>query len=229
VARLLIVGEGSRARRLAAELVRERHAVRVVASTEAGRRGIESVGAECWIGTPDRLATLRGALDGVTIACWLLAAAQDGEEEVLALHDARLRSFLAHAVDTTMRGFVYEAPAAGVRGETAGASKGDGRTSGGGNGRASGGGDGKTSGGGVGRASGGGDGRTSGGDRADRGEADAGEADGRAITAGGERIVRALASRNAIPVAFVRADPGDLDAWLEDARGVVAALLGVRS
>ncbi len=34
------------------------------------------VGAECLIGTPDRLASMRGALDGVTIACWMLATVQ---------------------------------------------------------------------------------------------------------------------------------------------------------
>ena len=43
--------------------------------TEDRRAAIEAAGAECWIGTPDRLATLRAALDGVTIACWMLGTA----------------------------------------------------------------------------------------------------------------------------------------------------------
>ena len=40
--------------------------MRITTRTEAGRAAIEAAGAECWIGTPDRLATLRRALDGVT-------------------------------------------------------------------------------------------------------------------------------------------------------------------
>ncbi len=38
------------------------------------------------------------------------------------------------------------------------------------------------------------------------------------VLAEGERIVRAATSRNAIPVAFVRANPHDVDAWLADAQ-----------
>lgn len=73
------------------------------------RHEIEAVGAECLIGTPDRLATLRGALDHVTIACWLLATATGDADQVGALHGSRLRHFLHGAIDTTLRGFVYEA------------------------------------------------------------------------------------------------------------------------
>jgi hypothetical protein len=83
--------------------------VRVVTRTEAGRTAIEAAGAECRIGDPDRLGTLRGALEGVTIACWLLGTASGPEEQVRALHGARLRAFLEQAIDSTMRGFVYEA------------------------------------------------------------------------------------------------------------------------
>jgi hypothetical protein len=123
VARVLIVGGGCRGRRLAAQLVGEdAHAVRITTRSESGRAAIEATGAECLIGTPDRLATLRGALDGVTIACWLLATAGGEPERVRALHGARLESFLGQAIDTTMRGFVYEAPDAGgsAPGESAG-------------------------------------------------------------------------------------------------------------
>jgi hypothetical protein len=110
VARILIVGGGCRGRRLAVRLVREgRHAVRITTRTESGRAAIEGTGAECLIGTPDRLATLRGALDGVTIACWLLATAEGDPTQVQALHGSRVESFLSQAIDTTMRGFVYEA------------------------------------------------------------------------------------------------------------------------
>ncbi len=109
MARLLIVGGGCRGLRFAEEAGREGHAVRIVTRTEARRGEIEAAGAECWIGDPDRLGTLRGALEGVAIACWLLGGATGPEERLQALHGARLRAFLAGAVDTTVRGFLYEA------------------------------------------------------------------------------------------------------------------------
>lgn len=99
------------------------HAVRVTTRTEAGRAAIEAAGAECWIGTPDRLATLRGALENVTIACWLLAQAHGEPETVAALHGSRLEFFLSQAIDTTVRGLIYDAtpgrvaPAALAEGE----------------------------------------------------------------------------------------------------------------
>jgi len=60
--------------------------VRITSREGAARDEIEAAGAECWPGTPDRLATLRGALDGVTI----------------------LEFFLTQAIDTTVRGLVFE-------------------------------------------------------------------------------------------------------------------------
>jgi hypothetical protein len=112
VARILIVGGGCRGRRLASALVGEAHgghAIRITTRTETGRAAIEQAGAECWIGTPARLATLRGALDSVAVVCWLLGAAAGSSEELLALHSDRLEFFLGQAIDTTVRGFVYEA------------------------------------------------------------------------------------------------------------------------
>ncbi|HEX3432954.1 MAG TPA: hypothetical protein VHT25_02720 [Solirubrobacteraceae bacterium] len=111
MARILIVGGGCRGRRLSEQLVQRGHALRVTTRSESGRAAIEAVGAECWIGTPDRLATLRGALDSVTIACWMLAAACGDGEEVAALHGSRLEFFLSQAIDTTVRGFLYDAAA----------------------------------------------------------------------------------------------------------------------
>jgi hypothetical protein len=61
------------------------------------------------VGTPDRLATLRGALDSVTIACWMLGSALGPAEQVSALHSTRLELFLTQAIDTTVRGLIYEA------------------------------------------------------------------------------------------------------------------------
>jgi uncharacterized protein YbjT (DUF2867 family) len=162
VARILIVGGGCRGRRLAAGLARDGHAVRVSTRTEEGRAAIETAGAECWIGTPDRLATLRGALEGVTIACWLLGSAVGSPQALRALHSTRLEFFLNQTIDTTVRGFVYEA-----RGTTTPP----------------------------------------------------------ALLEEGERAVRELAARNAIPAAFLTAEPQDLEAWLAEARGAFDSLL----
>jgi hypothetical protein len=109
VARVLIVEGAGRGLRLAAELIAREHAVRVTTS-DPGRRGaVEATGAECRVGTPDRLSTLRGALEHVTIACWLLADASGDPELVQALHGSRLQQFLTSAIDSTLRGFLYEA------------------------------------------------------------------------------------------------------------------------
>jgi len=109
LARILIVAGGGRGLRLAEGLCADGHAVRVTTRQERGRAGIEATGAECWIGDPDRLATLRPALENVTIACWLLSAAMGTEEQIRALHGSRLESFLHQIIDTSIRGLVYEA------------------------------------------------------------------------------------------------------------------------
>jgi hypothetical protein len=109
VARVMIVGGGCRGRQLALAMVADGHAVRITTRSEAGRAAIERTGAECWIGTPDRLATLRGALDSVTILCWMLGSAVGSEEELTALYTTRLEFFLTQAIDTTVRGILYEA------------------------------------------------------------------------------------------------------------------------
>jgi uncharacterized protein YbjT (DUF2867 family) len=165
VARILIVGGGCRGRLLASALTADGHAVRVSTRSEAGRSAIEASGAECWIGTPDRLATLRAALEGVTILCWLLGSAAGSPEALRALHGERLQFFLTQAIDTTVRGFVYEA---------------------------------------------------------------AGTTVPAAVLRVGERIVDELAQRNAIPVAFLRADPGDTAAWMTEASRTISLLLARR-
>jgi hypothetical protein len=108
----LIVGGGCRGRRLARELGEDGHAVRITTREQvpggARRAEIEAAGAECWVGTPDRLATLRTALDGVTVVCWLLATATGPPEQVRDLHHSRLEFFLGQTIDTTVRGFIYE-------------------------------------------------------------------------------------------------------------------------
>ena len=104
-----MIGGGACGRALAAELVGQGHAVRITTRTERGRAAIEAAGAECWIGTPDRVATLRYALENVTVACWLLGSACDEPERLRDLHGSRLEFFVAQTIDTTVRGLVYEA------------------------------------------------------------------------------------------------------------------------
>ncbi len=162
MARILIVAGGCRGRRLAEAMIGERHAVRITTRSEDARAAIEALGAECWIGTPDRLATLRGALENVTILCWLLATASGSAAELDALHGSRLEHFITQAIDTTVRGVVYEARGTSAATDT---------------------------------------------------------------LARGEAIVRTLAERNAIPTAFLTADPHDCEAWLTDARAAVGSLL----
>src|SRR5262249_48104121 len=90
-------------------MVGEGHAVRITTRRPAGRDAIQATGAECYLGTPARLAPLPAALENVTIACWLLGGARGPEEQLRALHSSRLSYFLGQAIDTTVRGFVYEA------------------------------------------------------------------------------------------------------------------------
>jgi hypothetical protein len=109
VARILIVGGGCRGRQLALQEVADGHAVRITTRAEAGREAIERAGGECWVGTPLRLATLRGALDRVAVVCWLLGNAGGDSGELAELFGPRLELFMTQAIDTTVRGVVYEA------------------------------------------------------------------------------------------------------------------------
>ena len=140
--------------------------MRVTTRTESARTAIEATGAECWIGTPERLGTLRAALESVTIVCWLLGTAAGSEEELRALHASRLEFFLGQAIDTTVRGFLYEAAGGAVAAD---------------------------------------------------------------VLAEGERIVRRVAARNEIPIGFLRANPGDADAWLAEVHAEIGVLLGTPS
>jgi hypothetical protein len=109
VARFVLVGGGCRGLALARGLAGEGDAVRVTTRSEERRGVIERAGAECWRGDPDRVGTLRDALEGATVLCWLLGNARGSEEQVAALHGSRLAMMLARTVDTTVRGVLYEA------------------------------------------------------------------------------------------------------------------------
>jgi uncharacterized protein YbjT (DUF2867 family) len=93
---------------LAEQFAESGHAVRVTTRREAGRAAIEAAGAECWIGTPDRIGSLRNALAGATVLCWLLGTATGSADELAALHGSRLAMMLSQTIDTTVRGIVYE-------------------------------------------------------------------------------------------------------------------------
>ena len=111
MARVLVVGGASpRAVDLARELIAEGHAVRAVTNDPADRPALEEVGAEAWMGDPDVIGTLRYALENVTLLLWLL-----GDDERPEIHTSRLAMMLEKTIDTTVRGFVYEAgPQEGV-------------------------------------------------------------------------------------------------------------------
>jgi hypothetical protein len=107
--RVLLVGGGRAGLALTRELTAEGHAVRFVTRTEERRAEVEAAGAECWIGTPDRIGSLRYALDNVTVLLWLLGPVDDAD-----LHGSRLTMMLERTIDTTVRGVVYEGTASGA-------------------------------------------------------------------------------------------------------------------
>ncbi|GAC1322522.1 MAG: hypothetical protein NVSMB25_17760 [Thermoleophilaceae bacterium] len=109
MARILIVGCGCRGGELATALIAGGHLAR--GTTRDPRRvpEIEAAGAEALVADPDRLATLQRAIDGASVACWLMGSAAGDPKGVAALHGERLASMLELVVDTPVRGFVYEA------------------------------------------------------------------------------------------------------------------------
>jgi hypothetical protein len=104
--RVLLVGGGCRGLALTRELTADGHAVRAVTRDESRRAEIEAAGAECWIGDPDRIGTLRYALANVTILLWALATARG--PRTADLHGSRLEMMLEKTIDTMVRGVIYE-------------------------------------------------------------------------------------------------------------------------
>ena len=107
--RVLLIGGGCRGLALTERLVADGHAVRAVTREESRRPRIEAAGAECWIGDPDVVGTLRYALENVTILVWALGTATGDADAVAALHGSRLEMMLSKSIDTTVRAIVYEA------------------------------------------------------------------------------------------------------------------------
>lgn len=109
MARSLIIGCGCRGGALARALRAGGQAVRGTTRTSGRLRMIEAAGAEAVIGDPDRVATIAGSLERVTLVCVLLGSAAGSWEQINALHGPRLEMLLTRMLDSTVRGVVYEA------------------------------------------------------------------------------------------------------------------------
>lgn len=101
--RALLIGGGTQGLELTRRLSGEGHAVRVVTRNEGAAPLIEDAGGEFCLADPDRIGTLRYALDNVTVLLWLMGRAQTGE-----LHGTRLQMMMERTIDTTVRGVIYE-------------------------------------------------------------------------------------------------------------------------
>jgi hypothetical protein len=109
LARVLIVACGCRGRSLARELGARGHAVRGTTREQRGVDEIELVGAEAYVGDPNRVGTLTPALESVTVVCLLLGSASGAADDIAALHSSRLEMLLHRIIDTPVRGLAYEA------------------------------------------------------------------------------------------------------------------------
>jgi hypothetical protein len=98
-----MVGGGRPGLELTRRLAADGHAVRFVTRHEGFREEIEAAGGETYIGDPDRIGSLRYALDNVTILLWLLGPVPGGD-----LHGSRLTMMMERTIDTTVRGVIYE-------------------------------------------------------------------------------------------------------------------------
>jgi len=109
MARALIVGCGCRGRLLGERLLEQGWAVRGTSRREDGLEPIEAAGIEPALADPDRPGTLLELVGDIAVVHWLLGSARGEQEEVAAIHGARLEHMLEKLVDTPVRSFVYEA------------------------------------------------------------------------------------------------------------------------
>lgn len=94
---------------LARALAADGHAVRGTTRDPDLAPEIRAAGAEAVVADPDRVGTLIGALDHVSVALILLGSAQGSPEALAELHGPRLQMLLTRLIDTTVHGVVYEA------------------------------------------------------------------------------------------------------------------------
>ena len=84
------------------------HSVRGTTRDPAGLPEVEAAGAEAVLADPDRVGTLVGALDHVSVALILLGSARGSPEQLADLHGPRLQMLLTRLIDTTVHGVIYE-------------------------------------------------------------------------------------------------------------------------
>ena len=95
---------------LARELIAGGHAVRGTTRSVGRVADIERVGAEPFVGDPDRVATIARAFDHASIACVLLGSAQGDAAALQALHGTRLEMLLARTRFIPAISFVEQPP-----------------------------------------------------------------------------------------------------------------------
>lgn len=94
---------------LARALVERGHIVRGTTRDPARSAEIEAAGAQCVVADPDRVGSMVGALEHVSVVVHLLACAQGSPEQLAALHGPRLAMLLTRVTDSPVHAFVYEA------------------------------------------------------------------------------------------------------------------------
>jgi uncharacterized protein YbjT (DUF2867 family) len=105
----LIVGCGCRGRELGEWLLGEGWAVRGTSRSEERLAAIEAAGIEPALADPAEPGTVLDLVGDVAAVCWLLGSAKGEEENLEAIHGARLERLLERLVETPVRRFVYEA------------------------------------------------------------------------------------------------------------------------
>jgi nucleoside-diphosphate-sugar epimerase len=108
MARVLIVGCGCRAQRLARALADDGHLVRGTTRDPGRVPAIEAAGVEAVVADPLRLATITPLLAGVSVVVWPFGNATGTPEEVESVHTTRLQTLLTKLIDSGVRGFVYD-------------------------------------------------------------------------------------------------------------------------
>lgn len=109
MARALIVGCGCRGRELGERLLAEGWQVRGTCRREEGLAAIEAAGIEPALADPADPGSVLDLIGDVAVVYWLLGSAAGPEEEVEAIHGARLERLLERLVETPVRRFLYEA------------------------------------------------------------------------------------------------------------------------
>jgi len=109
VARALIVGCGCRGRALGERLLAAGWQVRGTTRREEGLMPIEAAGIEPALADPGRPGSVLELVDDVAVVAWLFGSAEGSAEELAAIHGRGLDRVVEHLVETSVRGFVYEA------------------------------------------------------------------------------------------------------------------------